>query len=235
MMSFNSKFLFRSFGKVVTLLFPLCVASLAGCTTASTQDLQSPSEDHCKFARAYLERGQFQDAIVECNEAIQQNANNDEAYQIRGVANGQLGKNDLALSDYTQAIQINPLNEKAYGSRAARLGALGRDEEALKDFNFAMKLGPCDANLLIGRASTLETLGRYEPALEDCNKAIELDKSFADAYRIRALAHARLNNLPEAIRDFDEVLRLTPEASHIKSARDTLKRALEEHHPLSFK
>ena len=57
---------------------------------------------------SYLEKGQWDKAIAEYNEAIELYPKYVEAYFYRGYAYDEKGLYEQAISDFTKAIEINP-------------------------------------------------------------------------------------------------------------------------------
>ena len=72
------------------------------------------------FARA--KAGQAQQALADCEQALQLRPYDAEYLDTRGFANLKLGQLDRALSDYSDALDINPkLATSLYGRGITRL------------------------------------------------------------------------------------------------------------------
>src|SRR5262249_52547113 len=100
-----------------------------------------------------------------------------EIYSSRGVAERRLGKNDLAVKDYTESNRLNSKNAEVYSNRANAYSLLGKYDEALKDYDQAIKLDPKNARIYANRGVISLRQGKTEDAEKDFKKAVELDPS----------------------------------------------------------
>ena len=111
----------------------------------------------------------------------------------------------------------------ALNSRAAMFAQLGMYPQAIKDYDLLLKFTNKQAETYASRAIAYQgwgtepgteagtvdvSWGRYNQAIADFDKAIELDSQNA-SYRLwRGVAYHALNNLKEAMRDYDESLNI---------------------------
>jgi Tfp pilus assembly protein PilF len=70
---------------------------------------------------------------------------NPKFYNNRGIAYGEKGQYDQAISDFNKAIEINPRYVKAYNNRGIIYRLKGQYEQAISDFNKAIEINPMDA------------------------------------------------------------------------------------------
>jgi len=70
---------------------------------------------------------------------------NPKFYNNRGIAYGEKGQYDQAISDFNKAIEINPRYEKAYNNRGIVYRLEGQYDQAISDFNKAIEINPTDA------------------------------------------------------------------------------------------
>ena len=77
------------------------------------------------------DKGDDQDAIEACNQAIQLNPNYADAYNDRGIARSNSGDKQGAIADYEQAIKIQPNNASAYDNRGIARLSLGDKQSAI--------------------------------------------------------------------------------------------------------
>jgi tetratricopeptide (TPR) repeat protein len=71
------------------------------------------------------------------------------------------------------------------------------------------------------QAVAYEHKGQHDMAFKYYSRALELDKDIADAYKKRAIYEQELKQWDRSVRDFTEVLRLTPDAFVIYKMRGT--------------
>jgi tetratricopeptide (TPR) repeat protein len=75
----------------------------------------------------------------------------------------------------------------------------------------AVTLNQVKAEGLLWQAQ-MRDKGDHEGRLEDTNAALALYPEYADAYLLRGNAHARMNNVEQAMVDYTESIRLDPES-----------------------
>src|SRR3989338_8732517 len=108
--SMNYRF---SSGKWLLALMLLLVPS--GFATAQTVLKDAEAYNHRGIA--YVNKGQFDQAISDYNKALEINPRYAGAYYSRGVAYDSKGQYDQAISDYNKALELNPMDALAYYNR----------------------------------------------------------------------------------------------------------------------
>src|SRR6266513_1300259 len=68
---------------------------------------------------AYINNGKTDEALSDCNQAIQLNAKNATAFHNRAAGYSAKGNYDRAIADLDQAIQLDPNNAISYNGRCA--------------------------------------------------------------------------------------------------------------------
>jgi len=128
--------------KILVLLITILI--LGGC------DKPSVSEGEPSSAEAYInhraddyQRGQYDEAILDLNKAIEINSRYAEAYFNRGVVYGK-GKQryNQAISDFTKAIVINPAYAEAYTNRRNAYASKNQYDKAILDYKKAIEINP---------------------------------------------------------------------------------------------
>jgi tetratricopeptide (TPR) repeat protein len=161
-------------GKII-ILIPLALMVLAGCGKLTTQ--KPESEAHSR-GTSLVNRGMYDQAIVELNNAIQINPNSDSAYYDRGRAWSGKGYIDKAISDYTKAIEINSAGtiQVAYNNRGQEYEKRGDIDQALSDYTKGIEAVPnpsfsgfrmFKATLLINRLNIYISRKEYDKAWKD--------------------------------------------------------------------
>jgi Flp pilus assembly protein TadD len=103
---------------------------------------------------AYAEKGQYQPAIDDYNEALRLQPNFTSAYFNRGNVYKNLGQYKMAIKDYNNTIRLSPDFIVAYNFRGLDYGKLGEYELALENFNEAIRLKPDYASAYNNRGFT---------------------------------------------------------------------------------
>jgi tetratricopeptide (TPR) repeat protein len=122
---------------------------------------------------------------------------------IQGIINYKNGNYDQAILYFTKVIEEVPDSSEAYGNRAVSYAEKGNTDQAIADFNRAIDLDPKNAHAYKYRGLTyyymikIGTWGGKEFLLPDS-----------------------MENLDNAIQDFEMALRLTPKDTDVKKALD---------------
>ena len=96
---------------------------------------------HYNKGHSYQEKGQWDKAIAEYNEAIKLDPKFAEAYMTRGNVYIQKDQFDQAFSDFNKALEINPKLAGAYMIRAMAYWYNGEYDKAWEDAHNAQSLG----------------------------------------------------------------------------------------------
>ena len=106
----------------------------------------------------------FNKAIEECNEAIELDPNNADAYNNRFFAYYYLGQHERAIKDFSKAIELDPNNADAYFFRGSVYDQLKQYEKAIEDFNRVIELNPNDADAYHHRDRAMSELKKQKIA-----------------------------------------------------------------------
>ncbi|MCX5883861.1 MAG: tetratricopeptide repeat protein [Deltaproteobacteria bacterium] len=168
--------------KLIIGVVGIMVLITIGCSTIKTVPLTQmpdPSDkpytnemalQWFKRGSAYVQMGNFEDAVNDFTQAITSDPNFDEAYYSRGRALGRLGKHEQAISDFTRALSLNP-TANAYADRGTAYGILGQHAQAISDFTQAINLNPDFAGAYYNRAIGYFAEKKCSEAREDMRKA----------------------------------------------------------------
>jgi tetratricopeptide (TPR) repeat protein len=189
---------------------------ITGCTAliqAGRGTTENLSVIYNNRGTAYDDKGDYDRAIQDFNEAIHLDPNAEIAYYGRGYAYKKKGDYDRAIQDFNEAIHLNPNFERAYYDRGNAY--IDKDDyvRAIQEFDDAIRLNPKDENAYNNRGVAYERKGDYGHAIQDYNQAILLNSNYTVAYVNRGSAYFAQSNLTAAIADFLHTISAAPSSS----------------------
>jgi tetratricopeptide (TPR) repeat protein len=122
---------------------------------------------------AYWQKGAYQKAAADSNQAIRLGSNFALAYLMRGIHLDDTGDHHAALADFTRAIEIQP-SPTAYYNRGTAYFALADYARAITDFDQALASEARLPQAYINRALAHLALGHSEVALADIQRGAKL-------------------------------------------------------------
>lgn len=123
---------------------------------------------------AYSSSGNYRQAIMDYNKAIEINPKDADAYYNIGNAYNALGEYPSAISNYTAAIKLNPQHAQAYNNRGSIYSNTGNYQEAVRDFMTAVKINPGYAKAYYNLGSAYSKSGNPESARSSYERAATL-------------------------------------------------------------
>jgi len=159
---------------------------------------------------AYMHKGDPNQAIAACNQALRIDPNYAQAYHNRGQYYTEKGDLNQALSDYTHALRINPNFVSAYVGRGRVYSKKGNHKRAIDDYTQALRIDQNCALAYSNRAAVLIDKGSYTQAIADCTQAIQIDPQLSTAYSNRAAAYNFIDNYEQSIADCKQALQINP-------------------------
>lgn len=160
---------------------------------------------------AYEQMGEYEHAIDDFTEALNQRPDYAEVYVNRGNDFGEIGERQKALDDYNHAIRLKPEYAPAYVSRGVALASdVKFAEQAIGDYTTAIRLKPSYAEAYYDRGIEFLAIGSARQAILDFSEAIRLRPEIAESYRNRGLAYKKMGDDAAAMADSLTATRLKP-------------------------
>jgi len=187
--------------------------TIAACTAIMQSGQESTENLASAFNNrgvAYDDKGQFDLAITDYNQAIRLEPNSADAFNNRGNAYNRKGQLDLAIADYNQAIRLEPNLATAFSNRGAAYHSQGQEDLAIADCNQAILLMPDFADAYNNRGNAHRRKGEYDLAIADYSQAILLKPDLAQAIFNRGFSYDAKDQFELGIADYDQDLRLRP-------------------------
>ncbi len=154
--------------------------------------------------------GDFKNAIIDFNKALQVNKNDAQAYANRGKAKDELGDLKGALVDLSKAIELKPEEHDYYIHRGNTKVKMRDYAGAINDCSKAIELEPGDAALFAHRAGIYQMSADYTKAVSDLSEAIRLKPGYALYYMHRAEVYGLLKDRAKTLQNINKALELEP-------------------------
>jgi tetratricopeptide (TPR) repeat protein len=164
---------------------------------------------------AYNSKRQFADAIADHTEAIRLNPQLSYAFAARGYAYLERGELEKAFDDLSESIRLDPNSDSAYYNRGLVLKRRGEFPDALMDFDEAVRCSPERADRLVSRGLCYLAMDDFDRALASFDGAIATEPGNPIGYLARSNFYARRGNADKQQRDYQQALRLSPNAGKL--------------------
>jgi tetratricopeptide (TPR) repeat protein len=165
-------------------------------------------------------QGNYDQAIVDYNEAVRLDPKYAAAYNSRGLTYYKKGDYDRAIADYNQALALDPNFADAYCNRGAAYLAKGNYDRAIADCDQAIRLDPNLDAAYASRGIAYFAKGDIDRAFAEHNQAISLNSNNFRALGGRARVHLAKRNYDPALADIGKAINLWPKdaAFYVTSA-----------------
>lgn len=178
------------------------------------------SSSHNDLANAYLEKGNFDDAIREYRAAVRLKPNSPSYRFNIGKALQQYGRIDEAVHEYSLALKLKPDYGEVHNSMGNIYTNQGLIEKAVQEYKTASKLNLNDLipHYNLGKVYHYKK-GKLEEGIKEYLTVLSIDPNFMDARYNLGNAYLTQMRLSDAIEEFQATLNLKP--NHV-SARNNL-------------
>jgi Flp pilus assembly protein TadD len=164
---------------------------------------KSPHKERPYYNRgnAYKAKGDFRQAILDYDKALEIQPNFAEVYNNLGNIYQIKGELDQAILYYDKAIEIKPDSSEAYNNRGGAYQIKGDFDQAISDYNKAIELKPNYARAYSNLGNIYQIKGGLDQAILYYDKAIELRPDYAFVFNSRAMAYFGKQNYTRSWED----------------------------------
>ena len=162
----------------------------------------------------YAAKGQYEQAILDHDEAIRIDSSNAESYNYRARANTMLGRNEQALVDYNEAIHLNPKNSRFYSGRGLMYAAINDFARAILDYDRAIEFDPKNVAAILSRGIAHGRTNQHDKAIADFDEALRINPNDTRGLSGRGRQNAKVGHYQRAIEDYERAIQLSPRMAH---------------------
>ncbi len=152
----------------------------------------------------------YQDALYACEQALRNDPDNADVYNLKGDVLSDLKRYGEALTAFERAIQLDPNSATAYKNKGVTLKNLKHYEEALAAYERAIQLDPTLASAYGNKVVALMHLERYEEAMAACEQAFQLGLNSAVALANKGSILFALKRHEGALATLEQAIQLDP-------------------------
>ena len=152
----------------------------------------------------------YQDALYACEQALRNDPDNADVYNLKGDVLSDLKRYGEALTAFERAIQLDPNSATAYKNKGVTLKNLKHYEEALANYERAIQLDPTLASAYGNKVVALMHLERYEEAMAACEQAFQLGLNSAVALANKGSILFALKRHEGALATLEQAIQLDP-------------------------
>ena len=170
---------------------------MAACTRVLNDSGESQSNRAAAYTyrgMAWRDKGDFDRAIADFDEAIRLDPNSALAYAHRGTAWQNKGDYKRVIADLTEAISLDPTLAPAYVNRGFSHMVEGDADRAIADYTEAIRLNVKDASTFGRRGAVYFIKGDFVPSAQDFLRAAEIrHETYSVLFRYLASSRAGQN------------------------------------------
>jgi Flp pilus assembly protein TadD len=182
--------------------------------TIWTHTLACTSNNHIAhdcLGKALLENGQVNEAIAQCQMALEIVPDYAEAHYNLGNALFQKGEADDAIAHWQKALEFRPSYAEVYHNLGVALLQKGQVNEAIARWHKALEIKPNDAEINYSLGIALFQNGQVNEAIAQWHRALEIKPDYAEAHDNLGVALAKNGQVDEAIPQFQKALEIKPD------------------------
>jgi len=187
------------------------LASLTGC---SSRNPEVRKQKYLESGKRYLDKGQYREAEIQFENAIQNDARFAEAHYMLAQAATKLGDGRTAVQELSKTIEIQPDHYKAHLDLANLMILASHFSEAKEELDLLVQKQPENPEVYLARANYYAGINNTTTALADMQTAIRLDPKHSDSYLGLALLQVRGQQWDAAEVSFKKAVELNPKSTN---------------------
>ena len=158
--------------------------------------------------------GDFDGALTCCEEVLDQDEDNRDAWYLKGQCHQEMGDLEEALYCYDQATDIDPQYYPVWISKGIILGKIkGREEDGLKCLEYALSQDPYNQVAWFNKGQILEQkLKRNDEGLMAYKSLMRVNpKHVKGNFRMALINYKKMGNIKKAKKHLDKIVEVEPD------------------------
>ncbi len=153
--------------------------------------------------------GRLQEAKEDFDFILENNPNDGEALELRGLVFYEMDLPKEAVADFNEALRLTEKSD-IHIHRGLAFMQMNAPYDAFQDFDRILEIEPENALALSYKGEVYASLGQYWEAISLFDKAIALEPNDAYFYNNRGQVFAQLGKFDKALEDFDQAIFIEP-------------------------
>ncbi len=170
----------------------------------------SSTDAFLEKSRTLLKEGKSKEALELLNTAIDNDDENAELFNARGVAFFEQKDYPSAQLDYEKAMKLKPDWYRPIFNRGLLSVAKQDLEGALNDYNLALKLDSTQSEIYLNRGTILAENQKYSAAMGDFQKVVLLDSTNKNGWYNLGNIQFQLEEYEMATESFQKTVKIDP-------------------------
>lgn len=179
---------------------------------------QAAFKDYYKYGLALFEVKNYEKAVEFLEKAVDSDPDNSSAHINLALSYQELGKNNLALSQFDVVFRQQPALHSLRFDYGNLLAEMGKEEASIENYKIYIENYPQDARAYQNIAIVYKRLLKTDDAITNFQKALKLQKDKRDLALVSDLAECYYLNKDyvNALKYYDEVLASNPDNYDVK-------------------
>ena len=183
-----------------------------------------------------IKRKSFDNAIADCNKAIELDSTFIDAFYYIGIANNDRHEYNTAIDYFKKAINFNPKHAKSWNNMGFSYEKLKQFDKAIEAYKKAVEFEPIYALAYYNMANSYKHKEQLDYAIDAYKKATEIDPDYAFAWLFMGYTYLDKNDYHSALQNIDKAININPEIGNeinpfiadIKKSVEKLQKGLSE-------
>lgn len=164
------------------------------------------AQSYFGLGNVYLKNGDYKNALLQYQTALEKNPALPRAHLNRGVIFFRLGNYPEAAKEFLEEIKINPQDEKAYNNLSVLYRLQGKYSQAIQFAQKALQLRPNFSFAYYNLSSAYQAQNQLQKAESVLVTATQIIPQSTQIHYYLAIAYLKQNKLEEAQEQFNLVL-----------------------------